>query len=61
MCVWTHQDSSRQCLSGDHDSGPVFDGGHPAHLAGSHVVLVFDAIDRDDPMDLLKEAGSNSE
>lgn len=57
MTGWTHQDSSRQCLSGYHDSGPVFDRGHPAHLAGRHVVLVgaLDAIACDDPMDLLME------
>lgn len=53
--VWTHQDSSRQRLSRYHDPGPVFDRGHPAHLAGLRLVLVgaLDAITRGDPVDLL--------
>lgn len=53
--VWTHQDPSRQRLSRYHDSGPVFDRGHPANLAGHRVVLVgaLDAIAGDDSMDLL--------
>lgn len=53
--VWTHQDPSCQRLSRYHDSGPVFDRGHPAHLAGRCVVLVgaLDAIASGDSMDLL--------
>lgn len=53
--VWTHQDPPRQRLSRYHDSGPVFDRGHPAHLAGRGVFLVgaLDAIAGGDTMDLL--------
>lgn len=55
MTRWTHQDSSRQRLSGYHDPCPVFDRGHPAHLAGCRLVLVgaLDAVSSGDPMDLL--------
>ncbi len=31
--VWTHQHTSRQRLSRDHDPGPVLHWGHPSHLA----------------------------
>lgn len=36
----TYQNSASERLSGDHDTGPVFDGSHPSHLAGRGLRLL---------------------
>lgn len=60
----TYQDSACQCLGWYHDPGPIFDGGHPAHLAEcSHRLLgVLDPIPMGgrvvDPLSILEERES---
>ncbi len=36
----TYQNSASECLSGDHDTSPVFDRSHPSHLAGWGFLLL---------------------
>ena len=36
----TYQNSAGERLSGDHDTGPVFDRSHPSHLAGRGLLVL---------------------
>ncbi len=40
----TYQNSASECLSGDHDTCPVFDWSHPSHLAGRGLLLLISTL-----------------
>lgn len=40
----TYKNSASECLSGDHDTGPVFDWSHPSHFIGWRLLLLIRAL-----------------